>query len=117
MGPTVLLYNLAEEAAAIAELCRQAGFVCRAVAPMEQGQPLAAAVGLMPPSKGFGVVGGKMLVFWATPPEKMDTLLAELRQNALALGALKAVATATNLNWPAPKLFAELRREHRAMGG
>lgn len=117
MGPTVLLYNLGEESTAIAVVCSQMGLRCRQVPGMEQGQTLAAVLGLMPPGGSLGTVGGAMLVFWATPPEKMEAFLTQLRQQGLGLGALKAVATATNLNWPGPKLFTELRREHRAMGG
>lgn len=117
MGPTLLLYNLGDQAPAILDLARRAGFSPRQVLPMEQGQTLSAALGLTPPAKASGAVSGSMLVFFATAPETMSAFLDQLRQNSLALAALKAIATATNLNWPAPKLFTELRREHRAMGG
>lgn len=117
MGPTLLLYNLADQAPAVLEEARLAGLAARQVPPMEQGQTLSAALSLTPPEAAPGAVHGAMLVFFATPHDQMDTFLTQLRRRGLALGALKAVATATNLTWPAPKLFTELRREHRAMGG
>lgn len=117
MGSTLLLYNFADQAPAVLEEARLAGFAARQVPPMEQGQTLAAALSLTPPAKAFGAVSGSMLVFFATPHDQMDAFLAQLRRRGLALGALKAVATATNLTWPAPKLYAELLREHRSMGG
>lgn len=116
MGETVLLYNLGGEGAAVTELCQQMGFRCRAIPPMEQGQTLSAALGLLPGQGSAGTVSGAMMVFFATPRERMEALLDALRTRGLALGALKAVATATNLSWTAPKLYAELRREHRSMG-
>lgn len=116
MGETILLYNLGAQGAEISALCQQLGFRCRAIPPMEQGQTLSAALGLLPGQGGAGTVSGAMMVFFATSRERMEELLSALRARGLALEALKAVATATNLSWSAPKLYTELRREHRSMG-
>lgn len=117
MSPTLLLYNLGGESAAILARARADGFSGRVISPLEQGLPLSAALAPAPAPGGFGLVPGQMLVFFATPQERMYAFLDGLRRDGLALGALKAVATATNLSWPAPKLYAELLREHNTMGG
>ena len=57
---------------------------------------------------------GKMLVFCGLDRE-LDALLASLRQAGVV--CLKAVLTPDNRTWTPERLYRELEREHRAMGG
>ena len=58
--------------------------------------------------------GGKLLVFCGLERE-LDELLAALRGAGIV--CLKAVLTSTNRDWTPGRLYRELEREHRAMGG
>ena len=57
---------------------------------------------------------GKILVFCGLDRE-LDTLLVSLRQAGII--CLKAVLTPNNRTWTPERLYRELEREHRAMGG
>lgn len=57
-------------------------------------------------------ISGEMLVMYAMQGKLMQAFLQFLREEGLAPGALKAIATPTNLFWSGKKLFAELKREH-----
>lgn len=57
---------------------------------------------------------GKMLVFCGLERE-LDGLLADLRQAGVT--GLKAVMTPVNQSWTPERLYRELEREYRAMGG
>lgn len=57
---------------------------------------------------------GKMMVFCGLD-EELDGLLAALRQ--AGVGCLKAVLTLSNQTWTPARLYRELERERRAMGG
>ena len=69
-------------------------------------QGKTGAVGLAP--------GGKLLVFCGLERE-LDELLAALRGEGIV--CLKAVLTPANRDWTPGRLYRELEREHRAMGG
>lgn len=58
--------------------------------------------------------GGKMLVVCGMDAE-LDGLLAALRQAGITCP--KAVLTPSNRGWTAGRLYRELERERRAMGG
>lgn len=64
--------------------------------------------------KGGVAAGGKMLVFCGVERE-LDDLLAALRTAGIV--CLKAVLTPANRDWTPGRLYRELEREHRAMGG
>ena len=57
---------------------------------------------------------GKILVFCGLDRE-LDTLLVSLRQAGIV--CLKAVLTPNNRTWTPERLYRELERERRAMGG
>ena len=57
---------------------------------------------------------GKMLVFCGLDRE-LDALLVSLRQAGII--CLKAVLTPNNRTWTPERLYRELERERRAMGG
>lgn len=59
-------------------------------------------------------VGGKMMVFCGLERE-LDDLLAAL--HGAGIVCLKAVLTPSNRNWTPGRLYQELERERRAMGG
>ena len=64
---------------------------------------------------GVGLpVGGRMLVFCGLDRE-LDSLLAALRQAGVV--CLKAVLTPANRSWTPGRMYRELEREHRVMGG
>lgn len=87
------------EAAAVSrESC---GLTLGALAQGETG-----SVGLAP--------GGKLLVFCGLERE-LDELLAALRGTGIV--CMKAVLTAANRDWTPGRLYRELERERRAMGG
>ena len=58
--------------------------------------------------------GGKLLVFCGLERE-LDELLAALRGTGIV--CMKAVLTAANRDWTPGRLYRELERERRAMGG
>ena len=58
--------------------------------------------------------GGKMLVFCGMERE-LDQLLGALRTAGIM--CLKAVLTPANRDWTPGRLYRELEREHRTMGG
>ena len=65
--------------------------------------------------EGCGLpVGGKMMVFCGLERE-LDDLLAAL--HGAGIVCLKAVLTPSNRNWTPGRLYQELERERRAMGG
>ena len=59
-------------------------------------------------------VSGKMLVFCGLERE-LDEVLAALRREGVV--CLKAVLTSANRGWTPGRLYRELERERRTMGG
>ena len=76
---------------------------------------LMAALSQGQTAGGAGLpVGGKMMVFCGLERE-LDDLLAALHRAGIV--CLKAVLTPSNRNWTPGRLYQELERERRAMGG
>lgn len=62
------------------------------------------------------VLAGEMLVMAGLTSQQIDQVLAAIRRSGIGPVPYKAVLTATNQNWDAASLLAELMREHESMG-
>ncbi len=70
--------------------------------------------GLKIDSPVFGTnVMGEMMVFSGISSERMDVLLAELKQSGIQI-PLKAVITMYNFNWTGYELYRELQKERES---
>lgn len=70
--------------------------------------------GLKIGSPVFGTnVMGEMMVFSGISSERMDVLLAELKQSGIQI-PLKAVITMYNFNWTGYELYRELQKERES---
>ena len=91
------------------------------VARKDYNKPLAVLAGLdtapgpMADYAG-GALGGRMIVLCGLE-KQLDTLLPALSQAGAGPDCLKAVLTPSNRNWTPGRLYQELERERRAMGG
>lgn len=63
-----------------------------------------------------GPLGGRMMVLCGLD-EKLDAVLAALRESGTGAACLKAVLTPHNRVWDSVKLYGELRREQQAFRG
>lgn len=114
MSKTVLLYELAGEAALIRAL-EALGLEVRAVPRAQYSLPLGVVLGvrkagkLPPPYTGDGLKQ-PMLVMHGLSSAEVDGVLAALKELGLDL-PLKALTTPSNLKWPATQLYGHLRME------
>ena len=114
MSKTVLLYELAGEAALVQAL-EALGLEVRAVPRAQYSLPLGVILGvrkagrLPPPYTGDGLKQ-PMLVMHGLSSAEVDGVLAALKELGLNL-PLKALTTPSNLKWPATQLYGHLMME------
>lgn len=121
MSATVLAYNLPTETqCALDRLCRQQGITLQAVPAIDQGKTVGALLGLPLPAAQIGnrpgTVPGQMLVMSAFTGGTLEEFLNGFASAGVPPIPLKAVVTAHNLTWTGVELYAELDKEHRAVG-
>ena len=114
MSKTVLLYELAGEAALVQAL-EALGLEVREVPRAQYSLPLGVILGvrkagrLPPPYTGDGLKR-PMLVMHGLSSAEVDGVLAALKELGLDL-PLKALTTPSNLKWPATQLYGHLMME------
>lgn len=76
-------------------------------------QSVGALIGVFPKSGEICLspFKEKMIIMSAFSTQKMDSFLADLRQNGVVI-PYKVVVTATNLGWRCEDLIKELAKEH-----
>jgi len=113
---------------ALRGLCERENIRLTAVAPAQEGAPLALLAGQMAPaemaysaaslssaSASLPPVSEEMLVLSGFDSPALDRLLRQLREEDLGV-SLKAVLTGVNRTWSGKMLCGELKRERRAHG-
>lgn len=114
MQPLMLIVHAAQERALRLSFAAMAmGVRARIVADSECTQTVGMLCGLdaAAPTSFAGEVSEEMLVFAFLTEERLEQLLAALRQSGLPPVRLKAVLTPSNRHWPLGFLQAELCRE------
>ena len=116
MQERILAYLFSEEQfAVLTQTLAPLGFDVRR--ETETGRTLGSAAGLGPETRKNGFAPGPaapMLVLAGLSEERLDLLLAALRQAGLRI-PFKAVLTETNRDWLPGELFAHLAAERAAM--
>jgi len=128
MSPTIqreraLLYNLSastDKGARIRRILTGLGIQVIDIKPEQLGQTLGHCAGI----SGYGPTGGSyegepfiedVLIMAALSDEKINQLLAQIRQSGTGSVSLMAVVTEHNRSWPLVRLFTELRSERQVM--
>ncbi len=118
--PTVLMYNLADDARtkAIRQYLTVKSIACVNVAPADYGQSLGSLLHLYGFPRRFApapLFEDEMLVLFAFDNTMLDEFLKFFRAFRLRPVELKAVVTPDNVNWSSSQLHAELCSEREQL--
>lgn len=118
----ILFYQIrGEKRKQLKQICGALDIEILVVSPAEYGEPVGALTGFPGMRKqgkacvGAGVTG-EMLVFVGMDDDALDEFLTVCKLEGVAPTSCKAILTPHNARWSGEKLYAELVREHQAMG-
>ncbi|MCI7129834.1 MAG: DUF3783 domain-containing protein [Lachnospiraceae bacterium] len=118
----ILFYQIrGEKRKQLKQICGALDIEILVVSPAEYGEPVGALTGFPGMRKqgkacvGAGVTG-EMLVFVGMDDDALDEFLTVCKLEGVAPTSCKAILTPHNAGWSGEKLYAELVREHQAMG-
>jgi len=119
MTPTVFFYNIPQEKiSALKKVCMTSRLRASVVVPSQFTLPLRDLIvspQLPAEPESIPAFPHEMLLFSSVAPGQLDQFLKGMRKAGIPPIPLKAMVTATNLNWNSLQLHEELSQECAAM--